>query len=684
MGINKSNLNSNLNGNGGVNGANSEEGGYDQQSISSLKDEETVRARPSVIFGTNDEYGAAQSVYEIIANAIDEYREGYGKQIKISLYNDGKVEVADGGRGVPMGWNEAEQKFNWELVFCTLYASGKYDSSNYEVSLGLNGLGATAAQYASEFMEVYSTRGGETSIMKFEKGKPVGDLKVIETPDKGDGTIIRFKPDPEVFINIRKNTLPPEHYINLLRKQAMLHDGLEVVLYHETIGKDITLKYDKGLTDFIDAVIQRPMLKNTLMFSGEDEGVDDEEMDPTPYKVTMRLAINFSRKTELMEIYHNSSHLYDGGVTADALRLGVTKAFDEYARDTGKLNKYERFSYRDIESIMIAIGDTNAPGNRTFFKHQTKSAITNPFIKRAYNEFVYHNLKNWLNNDDQSDKVMAEVLANKTAREEADKVSKRVVQSLRKDIGVLGNRPDKFIDCRSKKINDRELYIVEGDSALGSCKLSRDAEFQAITAVRGKILNCLKEDLTRILNNDIILNLLRILGCGIEIESKYIKGLPKFDMSKLRWGKVIICTDADLDGQQIRCLILTMIYRLMPSLLKAGKVFIAETPLFEINHKNDTYFAYDIDERDDIISQLELKGVKESQIRIQRSKGLGENNPDMMHVSTMAPKTRRLIPVEYSGNDISVKELFNALLGDDIETRRLIVNEYFEQTEVGV
>lgn len=656
---------------------------YGQSSISSLKNEDQVRRRPSVIFGTNDEFGAAHGIYEIIANSIDEFREGYGKQVRVSIYNNWEVEVSDDGRGVPMGWNEVEQKWNWELVFCTLYASGKYDSDSYGTSLGLNGLGSTATQYASEFMTVISKRDGKESTMHFKKGRPVSQLeeKVIDTNETG--TTIRFKPDSEVFIGLDRGVLPPEHFINLLRRQAMLHAGLEIVFYHEALGKEILLRYDNGITDFINSICEKPLLKNPLYFEEETWGTDDPERQPEQYKLNMRLVLNFSRKCCLTELYHNGSHLYEGGVTFDALKSATTKAFEDHGREIGKFNKSDRLQFKDIESIMTVVGDTNAPGNRTFFKNQTKAAINNPFIKQSFGQFIYNNIRTWLKNNKDGDKVLAEVIANKTAREEADKISKKVVQNLSKAV-TFGDKPKKFVDCKSKNPFERELYIVEGDSALGACKLSRDEITQALMPVRGKILNCLKEDLSQILNNEIIRDLLRVLGCGIEAKSKYLDNLPPFDITKLNYGKIIICTDADLDGMQIRCLIITMIYRLCPSLLKEGKVFIAETPLFEITYKNDTYFAYTEQEKETITEKLLADGALRNKIDYQRSKGLGENDPEMMNRSTMNTLTRRLIPVEYPENDSNVASTFEALLGDDIETRRLLINEYFEITDVDI
>lgn len=652
-------------------------------SLKSLKDEQQVRQRPQVIFGTNDEYGAAHGIYEIIANAIDEAREGYGDKIIINIKSNGEVCVEDFGRGIPMDWNDGEQKYDWELAFCTLYASGKYDDAIYAQSLGLNGLGLTAMQFASEYMIAESIYGGKKHTVQFKKGRPVGKMDVIENnSDKASGTKITFKPDPEVFVGIKKNSLPPEHYINLLRRQAMLHPGLEIVFNHEEVGNELILKYDNGIVDFIDAITERPMMK-TLSFVGSDMGTDDEELYPEPYKVDMRIAFNFSRTASLIEIYHNGSHLYEGGTTARGLENAITRAFTDHAKEVGKLTKADKFLFKDIESILVCVGSTDAPGNRTFFKNQTKAAITNEFIGRAFGQFVYNNIRNWLKNDKAvGDKVIAEVLTNKKAREEADKVSKKVVQSLSKTVS-FGDEPDGFYDCSSKNPLERELYIVEGKSALGSTATARFSSFQAVIAVRGKIINCLKEQLTRVLNSDVIISLFRVLGCGIEAKSKHIDNLPAFDISKLKYNKIIICTDADLDGMQIRCLLITMFYKLAPTLLEQGKVYIAETPLFEVTYKDETFFCYTEEEKDDVLNKLMTRGISMNKVAIQRSKGLGENTAQMMHESTMNPTTRRLIPVDYHDAPI-VADTFNALLGDDIENRRMLIDQYFSLTEADI
>lgn len=649
---------------------------YDNNSISSLKDEQQVRQKPAVIFGTNDVNGCAHSIFEIIANSIDEAREGYGDIIQVTIEDDNTVTVEDNGRGVPMDWNEAEQKYNWELVFCQLYASGKYDSSNYSASLGLNGLGATSTQYASEFMEVTSIRDGKKYIKRFEKGKPVGDLEVTPIETSLTGTRIRFKPDREVFTNI---DVPATFYADKMRRQAMLHSKLTFILKYKNLN-EIELHYEDGIKTFIDEIIPKKMIDKVIEFNGKDRGSDDIDV-PVQYNLDMGAAITFSRDVHFIEMYHNGAYLKDSteNVTDIAMRNGVTKALEEVAKERNKIAKNEKLSYKDIDEIISCIGYTSCPGNLTFFKNQTKTAIGNPFIQMAYQRFIYTEMKDWcIRNKDQSNKIIDEVLLNKKARESAEAVKKRVIKKLSAPIDSIGGLPAKFVECDSKDPTKREIYIVEGDSACGSCKQSRNASFQAIMPVRGKIMNCLKEDLTKILNSEIITDLIKIYGCGIEVKSKHIKDLPKFDINKLNWDKIIFCTDADLDGMQIRCLLITMVYRLMPSLLKYGKVYIAETPLFEIIAKGKNYFAYDEQEKVGILNNLYSQGLKDKQIKVNRSKGLGENDPEMMSISTMNPATRRLIKVKYIDNEEKLYNLINALLGDDIASRKTIIEEYFE------
>lgn len=650
---------------------------YGNKSISSLKDEQQVRQRPAVIFGTNDIQGCAHAIFEIIANSIDEAREGYGDLIEISITEDNEVTVKDNGRGVPMDWNENEEKYNWELVFCTLYASGKYDSTNYSASLGLNGLGATSTQYASEYMVVESIRDGKKYTMRFEKGRPVGKLKIEKDTTGLTGTTIRFKPDREVFTAI---DVSAEFYIDKIRRQAMLHDKVTFILRYKDLH-DIELSYPNGLKDFIDQICEKQYLpKGAVTFTGSVYGSDDEATNEF-YTLDMKLAMTFSREPHFVEMYHNGAYLKDAeeNVTDMAVRAGIALAITDFARAQGKISKGEKINYKDIDEVFVAVGATSCPGNMTFFKNQTKTAVGNPFIRDAFATFVRDSFSRWAaENKVLAEKVVAEVLLNKQARESAEAVKKKVLKKLSAPIETIGGTPEKFIECAEKDPKKREIYIVEGDSAAGSCKLARDPKFQAIMPVRGKILNCLKADINHILNNDIITDLIKLYGCGLEIESKHIKDLPKFNIDKLNWDKIIFCTDADLDGMQIRCLLITMIYRLMPSLLKEGKIYIAETPLYEIIAKKKVYFAYDDAERAEILTKLHKEGIRDTAIKINRSKGLGENDPEMMSISTMHPNTRRLVQIGYIEDDKQLVELINALLGDDIEGRRFLIDEYFD------
>lgn len=652
----------------------------DSRNMKRLKDEQQIRQRPAPTFGTNDERGACASINEIIANSIDEAREGYGKSIRFTIEEGNIVTIEDDGRGLPMDWNEEEEMYNWELALCTLYASGKYDSSQYGEALGLNGLGLTATQFASSFMDVWSTYGGKTRYMHFEKGRPIGEMKVTDPIREGTGTKIKFQPDPEVFPALRHVNIPSDYFLTVLRRQAMLLDGLEIVFNHFELNNTLRLCYKEGIKEFVDIITQKNMLPEAVMFFDSETGVDDPEDNPEPYEVKMKMAFNFSKEASLMELYHNGSIMFEGGISLSAIENGFSKAFTECARNCGKLARGDKFLFKDIEKILVCIANTDAPGHRTWFKNQTKGAINNPFISDSFTVFVYNKVRYWIENNKQlSDRIINEVYANKIAREEADKVSKKVINTLSKAVS-FGNKPKDFNDASSKNVLERELYIVEGLSALSSVKLARDYRTQGVMPVRGKPINCLKEKLSRVLNNDIIVDLYRVLGCGLEAKSEFIDNLPEFNMDKLNWGKIIICTDADVDGMHIRCLLITMFYILSPSLLKAGKVFIAETPLYTIEYGKNTKFAFDESEKEVVLKEARSLGFSDNKIKIERSKGLGENDPEMMNISTMNPATRRLIPVDYVEDDGNLASYFNALLGDDLETRRILIEEYFDQT----
>ena len=640
---------------------------YGNDSISSLKGADRVRKRPGVIFGSDGLDGCQHSVFEILSNAIDEAREGYGKLITLTRYADKSIEVEDFGRGCPLDWNANEKRYNWELVFCELYAGGKYrnnDGENYEYSLGLNGLGSCATQYASEYMNVTVWRDGNRYDLSFKKGKPVGkkgqELKIGPSDRKKTGTTIRWRPDLDVFTDI---DIPEEYFRDVLHRQAVVNAGVTFRFRNQNGNKfDVTdYVYENGILDYVAEIAHESPLTAPVFISTERKGRD--RPDKPEYKVKLSAAFCFSNKVSVTEYYHNSSWLEHGGAPEKATRNAFVYAIDAYIKKIGKYQKNEsKISFQDVSDCLVLV--TNCFSTQTSYENQTKKAITNRFIQEAMTDFFKERLEVYfIENKPEADRIAEQVLVNMRSREAAEKARQGMKKKLSGSIDIA-NRVQKFVDCRSRDPREREIYIVEGDSALGACKLSRDADFQGIMPVRGKILNCLKADYARIFKSDIITDLLRVLGCGVEVQAKGVKDLNGFDINNLRWNKVIICTDADVDGFQIRTLILTMIYRLVPTLIKEGYIYIAESPLYEIESGSKTYFAYSDREKADIIESL--GGAKAS---INRSKGLGENDPDMMWMTTMNPETRRLIKV--MPEDVEVmNDMFELLLGDNLSGRK--------------
>ncbi len=642
---------------------------YGNESISQLKGADRVRKRPGVIFGSDGLDGCEHSVFEIISNSIDEAREGYGKKIVVTKYTDGSIEVQDFGRGAPVDFNNKEQRYNWELLYCELYAGGKYDTNdgaNYEYSVGLNGLGLCSTQYSSEYMDVEIKRDGYKYSLHFEKGYNVGGLKKEEYSGRDTGTKTRWKPDLDVFTDI---DIPSEYFIDTLKRQAIVNDGLLFVFREQQgnrfIEKEIV--YKNGITDYIEETAGEERLTPIQFWQTERKGRD--RADKPEYKVKINAALCFSNRHLLKEYYHNSSWLEHGGVPERAVRTAFVSQIDSYIKQTNKYKGNEsKITFSDVEECLCLV--VSSFSTMTSYENQTKKSITNHFIYEAMVDFFRHQLEIYfIENKADADKIADQVLINKRSRERSERERINIKKTLQTSNSMV-DRVQKFVDCRSKDMALRELFIVEGDSALGSCKLARNAEFQAIIPVRGKILNCLKADYERVFKSDIITDLIKVLGCGVEVKSKANKGLTTFDINNLRWNKVIICTDADVDGFQIRTLILTMIYRLMPTLIFEGKVYIAETPLYEIGTKDMTYFAYDEKEKIEI-----LEKIGDTKHTIARSKGLGENQPDMMNLTTMNPETRRLIKVMPEDAE-RTSEIFDMLLGDNLQARKDHIAEF--------
>lgn len=653
--------------------------GYDNESITQIKGADRVRKKPAVIFGSDGLEGCEHSIFEIISNSIDEAREGYGKKIIITRYEDRSVEVQDFGRGAPVDFNNKEQRYNWELLYCELYAGGKYNNDStesYEFSLGTNGLGLCSTQYSSEYMDVEVKRDGFKYTLHFEKGENVGGLKKEAYSGKDTGTKTRWRPDLDVFTDIN---VPLEYYIDILRRQAVVNDGVLFILRDQKGGKFETQEftYQNGIVDYLTEFVGEDGICPVQFWQTQREGRDRD--DKPKYKVKINAALSFSNKNQIKEYYHNSSWLEYGGAPEKAVRSAFVSQFDAFIKQKNKYQKNEsKVSFSDIEECMALV--VSSFSNQTSYENQTKKAINNKFIQEAMTDFFKKQLEIFfIENPAFAEKIVDQVLINKRSREKSEKERLNIKKTLSQS-NDMGAKVKKFVDCRSKDVNEREIYIVEGDSALGACKLARDANFQAIIPVRGKILNCLKAEYSKIFKNEIITDLIKVLGCGVEVQTKSNKDLSNFDLSALKWSKIIICTDADVDGFQIRTLILTMLYRLTPTLIDEGYVYIAETPLYEIETKSKTYYAYDDREKGEI-----LEMIGDEKYDIQRSKGLGENQPEMMNLTTMNPKTRRLVKVMPEMVEATA-QMFDTLLGDDLDSRKQFIadkgNEYIEFTDL--
>ena len=653
---------------------------YNNDSIQKLEGADRVRKRPAVIFGSDGLDGCQHSVFEIISNSIDEAREGYGKKIIVTAFEDGSIEVQDFARGIPVDFNNRENCYNWELLYCEMYAGGKYntnDGENYEYSLGLNGLGLCSTQYASEYMDVESKRDGFIYTLHFEKGQNVGGLKKEPYSGKDTGTKTRWKPDLEVFTDIK---IPTEYYLDILKRQAVVNDGI-VFIFKKQVGskfENYEFCYQNGILDYAKELMEENALTPIQLWQTERVGRD--RPDKPDYKVKVKAAVAFSNKVHLKEYYHNSSWLEYGGAPEKAVRNAFVAMIDNYLKQNNKYQKNEsKIGFSDVEECLLVI--VSSFSTQTSYENQTKKAINNKFIQEAMTDFFRHQLEIYfIENHAEAEKIAEQVLINKRSREKSERERLNLKKTMQTGGSDMANRVQKFVDCRSRDVAERELYIVEGDSALGSCKLARDAAFQAIMPVRGKILNCLKAEYDKIFKSEIITDLIKVLGCGVEVKGKASKDLSTFNLDNLRWSKIIICTDADVDGFHIRTLILTMIYRLMPTLIECGRVFIAETPLYEINTKDMTYFAYDENEKKDILDK-----IGDAKYNLQRSKGLGENQPDMMNLTTMNPTTRRLVKILPEDAALT-SEMFDLLLGDNLQGRKEYISEngylYLEDADI--
>ena len=646
---------------------------YTDESIVTLKGADRVRKRPAVIFGSDGIEGCEHSVFEILSNSIDEAREGYGKEIVLTVYADGSIEVEDHGRGIPVDYNKNEEEYNWKLLFCEMYAGGKYHNSageNYEFSLGLNGLGLCATQCASEYMDAEIKRDHKKYSLHFEKGENVGGLTSVDYAGRDTGSKIRWKPDLEVFTDIN---MPDAFFTDMIRRQAIVNPGVKFI-YRRQAGRSFDVQefyYENGIADHVRELLGEDSLTSVQSWAAERMVRDREDKDE--YKCKINAALGFSNKVTAAEYYHNSSFLEHGGAPDKAVRNAFVYQIDSYLKQQNKYTKNEsKIKFDDVADCLVIV--LSSFSSVTSYENQTKKAITNKGIQDAMTEFLRHQLEVYfIENPLEAEKIANQVLINKRSREDAEKTRVRIKNNLTAKIDIT-SKIAKFTDCRSKNVDERELFIVEGDSAKGACVQARNPDFQAVMPIRGKILNCLKVDYDRIFKSEIITDLIKILGCGVQVDMGKSKSKKKdinaFNLDNLRWNKVIICTDADVDGFHIRTMLLTMIYRLTPDLIKEGKVYIAESPLYEITAKDKVYFAYTEAEKERYIAE-----IGSAKFTIQRSKGLGENEPDMMSLTTMNPDTRRLIKVMPDDAERTAM-IFDVLLGDNLQGRKDYIVEY--------
>lgn len=655
---------------------------YNNDSIRLLKDEERVREKPAVIFGSDGLDGCEHAVFEIVSNSVDEAREGFGNKIIVTRFEDHSVEVQDFGRGLPVDFNTKENRYNWELLFCELYAGSKYDNngnSNYQFSLGTNGLGLCATQYASEYMEAEIHAGGFRYVLNFKCGKPVGKMLKEKYEKKDTGTRIKWKPDINVFTEI---AVSDEYFKDMLKHQSVVNAGVHFIYKNQT-GKSFENSeffYENGIIDYVNEKAGEGNLTPVQVWKQETRCRDRDDLDE--YKLVTNMVVGFSNKNPFREYYHNSSFLENGGSPDKAVRNAFVYQIDAYLKEKGKYQKSDpKITFQDVDDCLILV--ISSFSTVTSYENQTKKAINNKGIQDAMTAFIKNQLMVYfIENPQDAEIISNQVLINMRSRVKAEKTRLGIKADLIQNVSNLTNRIEKFTDCRSRDISVRELFIVEGDSAKGACVQARNSDFQAIMPIRGKILNCLKVDYDRIFKSDIITDLIKVIGCGVEVKTKPKSGkdMVSFNLDNLRWNKIIICTDADVDGFHIRTLVLTMIYRLMPTLIKEGKVFIAESPLYEINCGDEVWFAYTEKEKTDA-----LKDIGSKKYIIQRSKGLGENEPEMLSLTTMNPLTRRLVKVDPS-LAFETSEKFELLLGDNLQGRKDYISEnghkYIDLTDI--
>ena len=626
---------------------------YEAQNITVLEGLEAVRKRPGMYIGTTSERGLHHLVWEIVDNSVDEALAGYCNKIDVKILPDNIIEVVDNGRGIPTDIHPKYGKSALEIVLTVLHAGGKFENDNYKVSGGLHGVGVSVVNALSEWLEVEVRKEGNVYYQKYHRGKPEEDVKIIGSCEVNEhGTTVRFKADGDIFETLVYNYFTLS---NRLKELAYLNRGLTIILsdLRKDEKKEEIYKFDGGILDFLNEIVK------------EEATIIDKPFYVSAEQDNVGVDVTFTYTTSQNEVIYsfvNNINTHEGGTHVQGFRTALTKVINDVGKAQGLLkDKDGKLMGNDIREGVVAIVSTKIPQPQ--FEGQTKGKLGNSEVSGIVNSIVSSSLKIFLEDNPAITKIVVEkILNSKKAREAAQKARELV---LRKSVLEVGSLPGKLADCTSKKAEECEIFIVEGDSAGGSAKQGRDRYNQAILPLRGKIINVEKAGLHKSLESSEIRAMVTAFGTSIG---------DTFDISKLRYGKIILMTDADVDGAHIRTLILTFLYRYMRELINEGNIYIACPPLYKVSSGKQIIYAYNDLELKNVLTQMNQDNKKYT---IQRYKGLGEMNPEQLWETTMNPDGRLLLKVSVD-NAREADMLFDKLMGDKVEPRREFIEEHAE------
>ncbi|NPU86711.1 DNA topoisomerase (ATP-hydrolyzing) subunit B [Methanothrix sp.] len=614
---------------------------YDASHIKVMEGLEAVRHRPSMYIGSTDALGLHHLVYEVVDNSVDEAMAGYCKEISVVIHGDGSVSVKDDGRGIPVDIHPQYSRPALEIVMTVLHAGGKFDHDTYQVSGGLHGVGVSVVNALSEWLEVEVSREGRVYRQRYERGRPVSDLQITGVSEK-TGTTVRFKPDPDVF---EVTDFSFDVLSSRLRELAFLNRGLKISITDERSGRSKTFQYDGGIVSFVQYLNKsREVLHpNPIYFSRVRDGVSVE--------VAMQYNTSYN---ESVFTFANNINTREGGTHLSGFRAALTKTVNDFAREKKLLKGEAKLTGEDLREGLVAVVSVRLPDPQ--FEGQTKTRLGNSAVRGLVESLVSEGLMEYFELNPQVAEAIVEKATEAMRAREAARKAKEITR--RKTALTSSGLPGKLADCVERDPAKSELYIVEGESAGGSAKQGRNRHFQAVLPLRGKILNVERARLDKMLKNEEIRNLITALGTGIGDD---------FDITKARYHKIIIMTDADVDGSHIRTLLLTFFYRYMQPLIEAGYVYIAQPPLYQVRKGKSVKYAYS----DEELAKL----LEDGKAVVQRYKGLGEMNPEQLWETTMNPEKRTLLRVTLK-DAVEADEIFSVLMGEQVEPRSVFIETH--------